>query len=226
MSDVILAFNLSISRSPNLDRATEANLQHCLATWGLILGWVRRKKTGNKYKIFGDRDSVKSFEALGEIYFRLFELCIQLHPYAADQYFSATTWFSSICDDELHLQKQEALAITNDLREPPLKSEAIKILRSQAQQLRDFKNPFNPKIEPHLYRLIDLATKHAERERRFASEFWRPYTRAFTNWVQVFEHDPAWNLRYVIGGQLKYTSGRGRNRGLALPLPPQNESFL
>ncbi len=94
--------------------------------------------------------------------------------------------------------------------------------------MRDFQNPFNRNTYPHLHLLIDLAIEKAEERKGdgFLKHFWKPYLKALGNWLRDFERDPGWNLRFVENGQIKRTSGRGKNTGITLKLPAQKDTCL
>lgn len=211
-------------RLGKFDDAVETQILSLQGHWTIILHWVIRKKWQKKHKIPGNKASNKGYEPLGELYFRILELCIQVHPYDCFGYLSASDWFTRIITHERNAAYQMIFTIASGARESPTKTEVSNNFHQLAVALNKFRypydpqafsNPYDPVEDPHMYRLIASAVQYGETADRFRDDYWKPLATAFDLWAKDFSKS-IWNVRYAKDGTLKHTSSQGRNRGLSM----------
>lgn len=228
------AWNLTLTqvqqpftRLGKFDDAIETQILSLQGNWCIILHWIIRKKWRKKHKIPGDRARNKDFEPLGELYYRILQLCIEVHPFDPGGYASAADWFRRIITSERDDAYKLIFAVACRARKPPTKTDVASEFARKAVALkrfrypfdvREFANPYCPVEEPHMNKLIASAVRIAETEDLFRDNYWTPFVDATDTWAREFTK-PAWNVQYALNGKLFRTSSRGRNKGVAMPLP-------
>jgi hypothetical protein len=199
------------------DDAVETQIVSLQGHWTIILHWIIRKKWKSRHKIPISKPN--DYEPLGEVYYRLLELCIQIHAMHPSGYLSASEWFSRIIQGERNEQYRLIFAIASKSRLTPTKGEASALLLCTSGKLKHFQNPYDPTKEPHAHKLIEKSIVYAQRHDfdYFAKDYWKPFIKAYSDWARDFRR-PIWNVRYAKDGRLYRTSGRGKNKGLTIPL--------
>ena len=215
-NSALLAIQKPFLRVGTFDAATETQIQFLEGHWTIILHRVIRKKWHSRHKI--PIKKPKEYEPLGEIYFRLLELCIQTHAMSPSGYVSAADWFSRILQGERTVQYRMIFEIATESRPVPKKGEASKLLVDTAADLRNFRNPYDTVQESHMYRLLESAISFAPRRDfdQYAKDYWRPFVAAYSAWARDFQHNSIWNVRFAKDEKIYQTSGPGKNKGIVI----------
>lgn len=152
--------------------------QHYFLVWqDITIHWVVKLKWSSKHKIPGGQAHARSAKPVGEMYFRLLELCIQcqgLMGHKATGYPDAADWFSEIWLDDTHSQLVGRVVLLLGV-EGGRKDDYLAGLRQTVRALRDDQNPFDPEALPHLHRLVECAIRLAGSSDEFRKNYWKPY---------------------------------------------------
>lgn len=173
----------------------------CLESWDTIRHWLIKLKWNTKHKIPGRRAHTQGTKPWGLLFCHLLELCIQCHAlvgYKRAGYPDASEWFKQIWLEYLKTDLEFAFVI--DFLCPVIfalnieynKTNQVAGMRQQLRKLKNYENPYNPTIQPHLHHLIECSRRLAESQDAdvFKKEYWNPYLHAFAVCVIQRERNP------------------------------------
>ena len=109
-------------RLGRFDDAVESLILQLQSNWAIIMHWLIKKKFERKHKIPGDRSLNKFYEPLGELYYRILELCIQVHTYDPCGYDTAADWFARIITHVRNEEYCNIISVASGARETPTKT--------------------------------------------------------------------------------------------------------
>jgi hypothetical protein len=176
------------------------------ADWLIVLHWVVRKKWNPHYKIPVSRKLANLYEPWGELMFRVLELCIQCHKtsHPASQYYRhPSDWFFQLVMENRGSGLCAAIA-----NQPVGKTSLIKDKYWSIKELKALRNPGNPEIWTHSYRLEEVSLE-LEKQDEFNSYYWQPYLSAFSKWIQALD-TKACQETFVQGNKIVRRTGRGK----------------
>lgn len=199
-----------------LKLATQYQISKLDFDWAIALHWVVKKKWNPELK-FPIRDKLADlYEPWGELMFRQLELCIRCHEASqpTSQYYrNPSDWYLQIIletkgDDVCDLIANKApgkKAFAKD------KSSIIKALKAE-------RNPANPETWPHFHRLMEAALE-LEKEDSFYKDYWKPYLKACSQWIQALNKKTTSQESFVKGNKILRRTGRGRGTVTMLSFP-------
>jgi hypothetical protein len=123
------------------------------ALWIVALHWVFRKKWCKRHKIPANRAATKAVEPLGELLFRILELCIQCHavlPAGSNPYGNAAVWFDLIVWETKRGDFAEILSPHESGQGK--NKHARKIWKDVKSLKEDWENPNAPESDPHTHK--------------------------------------------------------------------------
>lgn len=169
--------------------------------WEISLHWVYKLKWGGaKYKIPFKRNLVKIVQPHGIVMFRILSLCEQCYSFQKYGYESGLAWFFWIINHDL---------MPESYKHSRTKTERVSSGRQEISVLKENNNPFDPKTELHLWRVIELSTK-MNRSPNFEKEYWRPFITNYSKWISALK-SPEWKTVLLDGdGEIMYRPGRGK----------------
>ena len=185
------------------------------ARWRIILHWVVKKKWCSKLKIPDSRKIAKSFEATGEHFKQVLELCIQLHPVSkyGHLYSNARNWFSQIINE---VRTAEILAFvernrTGNEGEAQIAKETCSNISGSLRGCEP-KNPFCSEAEPHIWRLIESAIEMADKSDLFDKTYWKDFKKSLADINKKRKEGGSLTLIENDDGGLSACLGQGRGK--------------
>ncbi len=214
--EALLTFQKQVEEPLGKDPDTDLKYLNAVV-WELGVHWLIRKKWAARHRIPGHRTLVKQIEPYGELLFREFELCIQIHAIQTHSpYKNAADWFVAI--------QSNSQLIQGHLN----KTELSQFHRKISGCMRSHENPFDeanlriaipdrfPLPPAHSYQaisqLITASLKLAyqlDRGNNFRSDYWKPYLNAYSKWIKTVS-SPGWSVLQIEAGKLRKSSGSGK----------------
>jgi hypothetical protein len=161
-----------------IDDLTKFLITHCINRWDTVLHWVTKLKWNKKHKIPGGQESVRAAKPMGTVLFHELELCIQSHAllgYKKAGYLDASIWFGKLFMEHQRLELNNMLTVSTD--EGGKSAYLASFRRDILAALKEDRNPFDPVVEPHMYKLIECSLKLVDRSDIFREKYWEPYKR-------------------------------------------------
>lgn len=199
------------------NKPTETHIAINEALWVVALHWVFKKKWSKRHKIPANRAVKDAVKPLGELLYRILELCIQCHavlPVNSTRCGNAAQWFDCVVWETKRRDFAEILF--QSYKKGQGKKQEVGEIWTEIRLLKGGSNPFNLEFSPHSFRLVDEALKLAKLE-NFNQEYWRPLLKAYSNWARALDQNDNWKFFRVEAGKLVAQNGRGRGR-LTVPL--------
>ena len=192
----------SIQNSHTTLSIFEPSIQHQLginqALWKVSAEWLIKKKWISRQKISANRSVSKATEPLGELLYRILELCIQCHTFlpADTPYRNAAHWFQAVVSE---MKKFDFEKITSTSEgNGSGKMQYVKSIRADIKSLKtDWKNPNNPQEDPATYELVKVGLAMAEPSDCFMTDYWKPLLRAYTGWATELDRNTDWEYLHV-----------------------------
>lgn len=197
-----------------LTHAEQFRLDMEAADRRIALYWVVKKKWLPRLKMPANRNYSRLLEPWGELMFRILELAIAWHslPTAPPSpYRNAADCYLQVMHEFHQIDTEEVLA-----NEPRGKKPFIKSRSAIIAQLKAGINPADPILVPHFSSLMN-ASLELERRDAFNEQYWKPFIRACSRWVQALD-TPQFQEVYSEDDCIKARMGKGRGKRIIIRL--------
>lgn len=219
----------SIQKAHAIPSIFEPSVQHQIgingALWKVSSEWLIRKKWIPRQKISANRSITKAVEPLGELLYRLLEVCIQSHSFlpADTPYRNAAQWFQAVA---FEMKKHDFNEITlMPERKGSGKMQYVRSIRTDIKALKDWNNPNDSQKDPATYALVEAGLAIAEKSDSFMIDYWKPLLRAYTSWATELDRNSDWEYLHVNEkGILVGQASKKRGKKI-LPTPRTKMTF-
>lgn len=191
-----------------LTHAEQFHLDMEAADRRIALYWVIKKKWLPRLKMPANRNYSRLLEPWGELMFQTLELAIAWHslPTAPlSPYRNAADCYLQVMLESQQIDTEEVLA-----NEPRGKKPFIKSRSAIISQLKAGINPADPILLPHFSSLMN-ASLELERRDAFNEQYWKPFVRACSKWVQALD-TPECQEVCLEGDYIKIRRGKGGSK--------------
>lgn len=193
----------------------------------LRMHFVYKERWNSKHKIPVrlTKEVREAYTLEGKHIATVVELCIQCHAQYSTPYGNGAEWFAKIELEAKNLELELILSIA-EAKEKQVKNKQVMVDRNRRafKYLDDYKNPVEPKKQPHLYRLIEVARKIAEANDKWCNKYWIPYKRTYRALLQDIERNSVWQQIYGKDGEV-YVSVKGGGTKMLGCKNPTLETF-
>lgn len=216
--DVIFGLTIdSIQKSHTALCIFDSPLQHQISIneslWKVGIEWLVKKKWIPRQKVSGNRSAIKAVEPLGELLYRILEVCIQSHGFspASAPYRNAAHWFQSVAFEMKRFDFNELTSKSE--RKGTGKKQYVKSVRDDIKALKERKNPNDPETDPASFALTEAGFAMADTSDRFDTDYWKPLIRAYSAWATELDKNSNWEYLHVTEqGVLIGQGGQGRGK--------------
>ncbi len=202
-----------------MDHGQFAQTLTLLHQWDISIHWLVKKEWLSKHKIPAQRWLVNALEPYGELLKQELALCSQCHmrlPPGSVTYLNAAEWFTEIC-------RETKISQIKALDRPPLnvglptgkvekgkKKEKVKTTRTVVVGLlAKGKNPYSSADlnQQHRFLLMNAALTLTDSD-VFSDNYWKPYIKAWRNWLREVDRNPIFKDSWIEQVDLKQANGQ------------------
>ncbi len=178
--------------------------QHDILKLGLHQVYRRHWDSKHKFPCRLEKLERQAIEIYGNYWWELLKMAERLHSHQdfGKPYPNAASWFKHI------VMEYRGIKINSD--ENVSKTDLADLITKHLQHLRNYENPFDPDLEPHLVSLVNAAISLAEKSDQFKKRNWEPFLRAYTAWRDDLKTNSSWYAVVKSNDGKYYNQGKGR----------------
>lgn len=186
--------------------------------WLIALHWVFKKQCSKKHKIPACRIVASAVEPLGELLFRISQICKEVHyilPPSSTSYDNAAKWFACVAWESKRGDSEEICDLSD--KKGRGKKAWVRSIWNEWNLLKEEQNPYELSHCPHTFKLVDEARKLVKNSDVFNDNYWKPLLKAYSEWARELDRNDNWRTFRVKNGKLVAQNGKGRGE-LLVPL--------